>query len=85
LANVASLKDEHSCKSRDSRVCQIQQVNRQLETEGRAIRKARGRVSEQLGKYFIVSNKRVEAQNIVLEHFAREQGCLEAWESVRDE
>jgi len=42
-------------------------------------------VSEQLGKYFIVSNKRVEAQNVVLEQFAREQGCLEAWESVRDE
>jgi hypothetical protein len=35
----------------------IRRLNRQLERDGRSVRKARGVVAGQLGRYFVVSSR----------------------------
>jgi len=53
----------------------IRRLNRQLERDGRSVRKARGVVAGQLGDYFLVTEDSVSRRNVDLEQIARKHGA----------
>lgn len=62
-----------------------QRINRKLRSQGKVLKRARGRVEKTLGQYYVVNVERnfVAQQDVDIVELARELGVMAAWESLQ--
>jgi hypothetical protein len=60
-----------------------QRLQRKLSAQGLFLKASRGKYSSELGRWYVINERNtVEAKDIDLEQWAREEGALKPWEKL---